>query len=107
MQHDSIGNDGYVVAFSACLCLADGDCVVFIWEVEEWRRRDPITRLQGYLIESGEIDDAEDEEINREIKTVVDEAEAFAEASPLPKPEDALLYVCDGAAEIQNDANSL
>ena len=75
-------------------------------EVEEWRERDPIPRLRGYLIESGEIDDAEDEEINREVKTVVDEAEAFAEASPLPKPEDALLYVCN-SAEIQNGVKSL
>ncbi len=76
-------------------------------EVAEWRERDPITRLRDYLIESGEIDDAEDEAINQDVKREVDEAEAFAEASPLPQAEDALRFVYGGgAAGTQDSAES-
>ncbi|MCH7786605.1 MAG: thiamine pyrophosphate-dependent dehydrogenase E1 component subunit alpha [Chloroflexi bacterium] len=71
-------------------------------EVEAARKRDPITRLRAYLLKTGALSEEEDEAIKIRIRGEIDEAEAFAEASPLPRPEDALLYVC---AESSTAAN--
>ena len=69
-------------------------------EVELWKQKDPIESLKRHLIAQGvgaglvpaqvEADLAAiDSEADREIETAV----AFAEASPPPQPEDALLHV--------------
>ena len=48
-------------------------------EVEEWRRKDPITRFQGYLMAKGLLSEdavkAEEEAISAEIQAAVDRAE--------------------------------
>ncbi|MCS7297730.1 MAG: pyruvate dehydrogenase (acetyl-transferring) E1 component subunit alpha [Bacteroidia bacterium] len=56
-------------------------------EVEAYRQRDPIARLQSYLYEH-HLATAEDiERIEEEVAAEVADAVAFAEASPYPAPE--------------------
>ncbi len=59
-------------------------------EVEAWRRRDPIGLFRGSLLEQGILTEERDRELRAEVAREVDDAEAFAEASPPPRPEDAL-----------------
>ena len=56
-------------------------------EVQEWRKRDPIVIFAERLKQAGMIDDAELEEMDRKAIEAVDEAVAFAEASPEPALE--------------------
>ncbi len=55
-------------------------------EEAEWRKRDPITRLQAWMLEQGRMTAAEIEEVTREVMSVVDAAVEFAEKSPFPSP---------------------
>ncbi|MCI0441052.1 MAG: thiamine pyrophosphate-dependent dehydrogenase E1 component subunit alpha [Chloroflexi bacterium] len=66
-------------------------------EVEEWKQRDPIKRMREGLIGSGVLTAERDAELREEIREEVDDAEAYAEASPLPRPEDALKNVFAGS----------
>jgi acetoin:2,6-dichlorophenolindophenol oxidoreductase subunit alpha len=59
-------------------------------EVEEGRRRDPIARLGGWLTERGLLDQAGAERMRAAVATEIEDAVAFAEASPFPRPADAL-----------------
>ena len=43
-------------------------------EVEEWRRRDPIPRLQGYLKDRGLLDDADVENLEEAVAKEIDDA---------------------------------
>jgi pyruvate dehydrogenase E1 component alpha subunit len=56
-------------------------------EVEQWRERDPLPVFGDLLEREGVIDASERERIDREAIERVDEAVAFAEASPFPTPE--------------------
>ena len=56
-------------------------------EIAAWRRRDPLT-----LAAAG-LDDAVRDRIDAEVEDALDEAVAFARASPLPDPADALELV--------------
>ena len=58
--------------------------------LEEWRKRDPIDRFEGYLREQNILNDATASEINLRVSREIDEAAAFAEASPLPDGKDLL-----------------
>src|SRR5689334_9804711 len=58
-------------------------------EVEAWRGKDPIARLERQLREQGDLGDAGMEAIEREVMTALEAAIAFAEASPFPLPEQA------------------
>jgi pyruvate dehydrogenase E1 component alpha subunit len=58
-------------------------------EVEAWKARDPIARLERQLRGQGELDDDGLREIERGIMSALDSAVAFAEASPFPLPEQA------------------
>jgi TPP-dependent pyruvate/acetoin dehydrogenase alpha subunit len=58
-------------------------------EVEAWQRRDPIGLLEQRLREQGELDGPGLQAIEAEVKRVLEAAVAFAEASPLPLPEQA------------------
>jgi pyruvate dehydrogenase E1 component alpha subunit len=62
-------------------------------EIDMGRQHDPITFLASRLVEQGVATTAALEQIDREVESAVEEAVAFAEASPFPKPEDALLDV--------------
>jgi len=60
-------------------------------EVVEARKRDPIDYWKRTLEDAGDITDAEVENMTAAIDAEVAEAAAFAEASPFPAPEDALV----------------
>jgi pyruvate dehydrogenase E1 component alpha subunit len=53
-------------------------------EVKEWQARDPITRFAGRLAQAGWLTDEKQETIRQEAYQTIDEAVAFAEASPEP-----------------------
>ena len=55
--------------------------------VNEWKKRDPIKLFREKLLEEGILTQADIERINSEAQKEVEEAEKFAEESPLPGPE--------------------
>jgi TPP-dependent pyruvate/acetoin dehydrogenase alpha subunit len=57
---------------------------------EEGKREDPVVKCEQALIESRFFTPEDVEEIRRDVVREVDEAVAFAESSPLPRPEEAL-----------------
>jgi TPP-dependent pyruvate/acetoin dehydrogenase alpha subunit len=59
-------------------------------EVAEGRQRDPIARLEGMLLERRLLDAAHVARIRASVATEIEDAVAHAEASPLPRGEDAL-----------------
>jgi pyruvate dehydrogenase E1 component alpha subunit len=54
-------------------------------EVEEWRRRDPITSFSKRLVEEGVISEEDLEKLDQEAVAAVDEAVRFADESPFPE----------------------
>jgi TPP-dependent pyruvate/acetoin dehydrogenase alpha subunit len=59
-------------------------------EVKEyWKRRDPILRMEKYLIERGWLTEAESKKIQADVDKYMEEERAFAEASPMPDPSEA------------------
>jgi pyruvate dehydrogenase E1 component alpha subunit len=58
-------------------------------EIAAWQQRDPIALLERRLKEQGEFDDAGLQAMEAEVMRALDAAVAFAEASPLPLPEQA------------------
>jgi acetoin:2,6-dichlorophenolindophenol oxidoreductase subunit alpha len=59
-------------------------------EVAEGRRRDPIARLERLLIERRLLDTDQAARTRASVVAEIDDAVAHAEASPLPRPQDAL-----------------
>jgi TPP-dependent pyruvate/acetoin dehydrogenase alpha subunit len=62
-------------------------------EVESWKQKCPIKRFEGTLRGKGLLDDPKIEEVYRTVNEEIEESIRFAEASPQPVPEDALLGV--------------
>ena len=58
-------------------------------ELEQYRRRDPLPKLEKALLDAGIISDTGLEELKAEVKKEVDEAAERAEAEPSPSPETA------------------
>ena len=58
-----------------------------------WETKDPITRLAERLQQSGLTTAVHLAEIEQSVKAEIDEAVAFAEASPAPMPADTLKHV--------------
>src|SRR6516162_4714527 len=58
-------------------------------EIEMWKERDPIARLERQLRDQGDLDDAGRDALEREIMAALEAAVAFAEGSPFPTPEQA------------------
>jgi pyruvate dehydrogenase E1 component alpha subunit len=56
-------------------------------QVAEWRRRDPIALFSARLIDAGVLDQAAVDQLDADAVARVDEAVAFADASPFPAPE--------------------
>ena len=56
-------------------------------QVQEWRERDPIESFAERLQEAGIVDAAERERIDEQAVRRIDDAVAFADASPFPAPE--------------------
>jgi len=62
---------------------------------------DPIPRFRRFLINEKVITEQKADEILEEVKQAVEEAVRFAEAQPIPKPEDGLLNVfAEGAVSL-------
>lgn len=59
-------------------------------EVEEWKTRCPIKRLQERLFAKGVLNDSLVKEIEQEVARTVERAVEYAEQSPYPAPEEAL-----------------
>jgi TPP-dependent pyruvate/acetoin dehydrogenase alpha subunit len=59
-------------------------------ETEEGRRRDPIAWLGSWLTERGALDPPDADRIRAAVAAEIEDAVAFAEASPPPEPADAL-----------------
>ncbi|WP_376794991.1 thiamine pyrophosphate-dependent dehydrogenase E1 component subunit alpha [Thermogemmatispora sp.] len=60
---------------------------------EEWLARDPIKRFEEYLTAQGLLTTERRREIESRVRAVVDDAVAFAEASPPPDPATVADYV--------------
>ncbi len=56
--------------------------------IEEWRRRDPVGRFERHLIETQVLTAEQVEEVGATVLAEVDEAQAWAEASPAPDPSE-------------------
>lgn len=61
-------------------------------EEQEWRARDPITRLQHYLQEQGVWDEQAGEKVAMEVADQVEAAITEIEARPLPPRDDAVRH---------------
>ncbi|MFN4066798.1 MAG: pyruvate dehydrogenase (acetyl-transferring) E1 component subunit alpha [Thermosynechococcus sp.] len=73
--------------------LADPDELRSKEEKEFWLKRDPIKKLGAYLVEQ-ELATTEDlRAIEQKVQAIVEDAVAFAEESPEPKPEELYDYV--------------
>jgi pyruvate dehydrogenase E1 component alpha subunit len=59
-------------------------------EIEAWKQKDPIARLVARLKAQGQLTDARWEQIDKDVLAAIEASCKFAEASPFPKPEDAL-----------------
>jgi pyruvate dehydrogenase E1 component alpha subunit len=57
-------------------------------QVDEWRKRDPLTIFGNQLVEAGVMSAGEREALDREAIERVDAAVAFADASPHPSPNE-------------------
>lgn len=55
-------------------------------EVERWKAKDPIPRLEAYLVNEGILDDEKIEEIEEGVKEEVADAIEAAESEPRPEP---------------------
>jgi pyruvate dehydrogenase E1 component alpha subunit len=62
-------------------------------DLEEWMKKDPILRLEKKLFETEVLNQEGKKEILKSIEETMASAEAFAESSPYPEPEEALKYV--------------
>jgi TPP-dependent pyruvate/acetoin dehydrogenase alpha subunit len=62
-------------------------------EKEAWKQKCPVKRFEEYLRGRGLLDDAQVKGIYQSVNEEIEEAVRFAEASPLPSPEDTLLDV--------------
>jgi pyruvate dehydrogenase E1 component alpha subunit len=62
-------------------------------EVEEWLKRNPITRFRAKLLEMKTLTEEEADKIEQEVVAAVEDAVKFALESPYPAPEEALEHV--------------
>jgi pyruvate dehydrogenase E1 component alpha subunit len=60
-------------------------------EIASWKARDPIARFEQHALDGGVLAAAEISAIRERVTADLDEAVAFAEASPFPDPKDLLV----------------
>lgn len=72
-------------------------------ELRDWMAKDPIARFRRFLVAEKVLADEQAESIVGDVKKAVEDAAAFAQAQPLPKPEDGLVNVfAHGAVPLHN-----
>jgi pyruvate dehydrogenase E1 component alpha subunit len=62
-------------------------------ELRDWMAKDPIPRFRRFLVSEKVLTEQRADELVAEVRQAVEEAAQFAQAQPLPKPEDGLLNV--------------
>lgn len=62
-------------------------------EIEKWRKKDPILRMENYLKNNGIVSDADLSKFRDEVEKEVADAHRFALASPYPAEEELTRYV--------------
>jgi pyruvate dehydrogenase E1 component alpha subunit len=60
-------------------------------EIASWKARDPVARLEHYALELGALSVPDIAAMRAQVRADLDEAVAFAEASPFPDPKDLLV----------------
>jgi len=60
-------------------------------EIAAWKARDPIARLERHVLDRGVLSAAEIGTLRERVTADLDEAVAFAEASPFPDPKNLLV----------------
>jgi pyruvate dehydrogenase E1 component alpha subunit len=70
--------------------MADPDLYRTKEEIEEWKKRDPISLFKSRLQDSGNLTESDVVRIESEINAEIDEAVRFAETSPVEPIEDLL-----------------
>lgn len=73
--------------------LADPDELRDPQEKEFWNARDPIITFAKYLTENNLVTQSELDAIDQKVQNTIDEAVAFAEASPEPDPSELYRYI--------------
>ncbi len=73
--------------------LADPDELRSPDEKQFWGNKDPIQRLEAYLIEHNLANQSELDEIKQKVQASVDDAVKFAEESPEPNPNELYRYI--------------
>jgi pyruvate dehydrogenase E1 component alpha subunit len=62
-------------------------------EVEQWKQKDPIPRLEAFLRNTGRLDDESVDAITADVEDEVATAIADAEAEPRPEPEEMFRHL--------------
>ncbi|MBI2652555.1 pyruvate dehydrogenase (acetyl-transferring) E1 component subunit alpha [Candidatus Woesearchaeota archaeon] len=62
-------------------------------EVEAWTKKDPIERLEKYMLKKGLLDDAYKENVLNKAKDIIEKAVTEFEKLPPPEPKDIFNYV--------------
>jgi len=62
-------------------------------EEDEWKQYDPIPRYRNWLVDQGKAGAAELSHVESDVEQIIQDAIAFAEASPEPTPQDVYLGV--------------
>jgi pyruvate dehydrogenase E1 component alpha subunit len=62
-------------------------------EVEKWKQRDPIQRMQAFLLSENVLSQAEIDQIRQDVIAELVDAIAFARSSPEPAVDAALRYI--------------
>ena len=73
---------------------------------QEWAKRDPIGRFGLWLSEHAQLGEAEQSEIENEVKALLGEAQRRAEASPMPDPAELEQGVYAESTEAPGDTDA-
>lgn len=58
--------------------------------LEEWKKKDPVLKMENYLLENNHASEDELKDIDKRVHDVIEDAEEFAENSPYPDGKEAL-----------------
>lgn len=62
-------------------------------EVDEWRKKDPIGKVEAWLMAQGALTDADAQRITEEVQAEIEDVLKFAEESPWPEPEELYEHI--------------